>query len=276
MERLQAAIEKARQEQPARSMSAARPAAATDVGARWDALPSVDFRPGLLRRNRIFAFEATPEATAFDVLRTRTLAQMAQNGWRRLAITSPTPGCGKSTVAINLAFALARQAGTRTIQIELDMRRPGQRALLGLPRLATPSNSLPASARLLTGAAGFADVAQRRGAELAMVMNESGIGNASDVLLSGSVETTLDKIEADYQPDLTIFDMPPMLVNDDMIAFSGAVDCVLVVAAAEDTSIKQIDRCERDLARHTNVLGVVLNKSRLHGPDGTYAYDYTY
>ena len=59
-----------------------------------------------------------------------------------------------------------------------------------------------------------------------------------------------------------IFDMPPMLVSDDAMAFMGQVDCVLIVAAAETTTINEIDRCERELAAQTNVLGVVLNKCR--------------
>ena len=69
-----------------------------------------------------------------------------------------------------------------------------------------------------------------------------------------------------------IFDMPPLLVGDDALAFIGHVDCVLLVAAAETTTIKEIDTCERELAAHTNVLGVVLNKCRY--PDRHYGYSY--
>jgi len=69
-----------------------------------------------------------------------------------------------------------------------------------------------------------------------------------------------------------LFDMPPLLAGDDALAFIGHVDCVLLVAAAETSTIEEVDTCERELAAHTNVLGVVLNKCRY--PDRQYGYSY--
>jgi hypothetical protein len=62
-----------------------------------------------------------------------------------------------------------------------------------------------------------------------------------------------------------------MLVSDDAMAFVGQVDAVLLIAAAETTSIRQIEACERDLASLTNVMGVILNKCRY--PEPTHGYD---
>jgi hypothetical protein len=58
----------------------------------------------------------------------------------------------------------------------------------------------------------------------------------------------LDRIEAEYDPSILIFDMPPMFVSDDAMAAMGQMDCVLIIAAAETTKIKEIDRCEREVA----------------------------
>ena len=69
-----------------------------------------------------------------------------------------------------------------------------------------------------------------------------------------------------------IFDMPPMLVSDDAMAFFPNVDAVILVAAAETTKIKEVDSCERDIASQTNVMGVILNKCRYMGPE--YGYNY--
>ncbi|MEL6210616.1 MAG: chromosome partitioning protein, partial [Pseudomonadota bacterium] len=63
-------------------------------------------------------------------------------------------------------------------------------------------------------------------------------------------------------PTVMLFDLPPLLVNDDAMAFLGHVDCALIVAAAEKTTVKEIDRCERDVASQTFVLGVILNRCR--------------
>ena len=82
-----------------------------------------------------------------------------------------------------------------------------------------------------------------------------------------------DRIEAEYDPSIFLFDMPPMFVSDDAMAVMGQMDCVLIIAAAESTKIKEIDRCERELAAQTNVLGVVLNKCRYMEGEG-YGYDY--
>lgn len=279
MERLQAAITKARQKQAGAQPAAAarhrdmRPAAQTAPAAApalWQALPEVNPDPRLLARNRIVAMEASPEATPFDMLRTRALRLMQEHGWHRLAITSPTPGCGKSTVALNLAFSMARQPGTRAISIEADMRRPSHDRLLGMSRQDRRSASL---AEVVSAGAAFEEAAVRCGNGLAFLTNDTPVRNASDILLGGAVGEVLAGVESDYQPHAMIFDMPPVLVNDDTMAFMQHVDCVLIVAAAEHSTVEDIDRCERELASQTNVLGVVLNKCHFTPSEyGGYGY----
>lgn len=63
-------------------------------------------------------------------------------------------------------------------------------------------------------------------------------------------------------PDVVIFDLPPMLANDDVAAFLPNVDCAILVVAAEQTTRAEVDLCERELSQKTNLLGVVLNKCR--------------
>jgi Mrp family chromosome partitioning ATPase len=71
---------------------------------------------------------------------------------------------------------------------------------------------------------------------------------------------------------MMIFDLPPMMACDDMMAFAPHVDCVLLLAAAEGTKMDDLDRCERELAGATNVLGIVLNKCRYMEPGYGYGY----
>jgi len=242
---------------------AAPPAAAAT--ALWSALTPFVPDPRHLVRNRIVAAEGGREAVPFDVMRTRLLQQMRTNNWRRVAVTSATAACGKSTVALNLAFGLARQSDIRTVLCEMDLRRPSLSATIGL---ADPLNF----ARVIEGRAPFADHARRVGDNLALALNRGPVKNPAELLHSPTVAEALDRIEAEYDPTLMIFDMPPLLVSDDALAFLSQVDCAILVAAAEATTIKQIDACERELAAQTNVLGVVLNKCRYTGPD--YGYDY--
>ncbi|WP_422071073.1 hypothetical protein [Tranquillimonas rosea] len=75
-ERLQSAISKARQER-------GRTTPAAPSREAWDEIPSLDLRSDRLRSNRIVSADGGTDATAFDVLRTRLLQRMAENGWRR-------------------------------------------------------------------------------------------------------------------------------------------------------------------------------------------------
>ncbi|MGV8954718.1 MAG: hypothetical protein ACOH2M_26710, partial [Cypionkella sp.] len=91
----------------------------------WESLASVDLDAATLTHNGIF-IEASdhPAAVGFDILRTRLLHGLAEKGWRRIAVTSPTHGCGKSFVAINLALSLARRPSSRSVLLDLDLRHP--------------------------------------------------------------------------------------------------------------------------------------------------------
>lgn len=236
-----------------------------EVVEAWKALPLLVLQPKLMKRNRIVAFQGGHEAAGIDMMRTRVLQQMRDNGWRRLAITSPTAACGKSTIATNLAMSLQRQPDLRTVLMELDLRRPSLTKMLGI-------EGDMSFAHVLEGSRPFTENARRYGSNLAIAANQRSWREPAELLGGAHIPEVLSDIEAVYAPDVMIFDMPPMLISDDMMAFARHVDCVLLVAGAESTTIKEIDLCEQDLASQTNVMGVVLNKCRYMGPEYGYGY----
>lgn len=267
MERIQAAISKARasREGQAPRQDAAVPAqsratAGKTVQDAWAALPQISPPRRLLARNRIVASEGGREATAFDVIRTRTLQQMRDNNWKRLVVTSPSASCGKSTVCLNLALSLTRQPEVSVALVELDMRRPSLARTLGMSQRHSV-------AAVLSGEGALEDNGVRFGENLAIFTTHTQVRNPSDILNSASVEAALTRIEQTLAPTITIFDTPPMLVNDDTLAFLHHADAAMLVAAAGSTTISEIDTCERELAAHTGVMGVVLNKCRYTGRD---------
>lgn len=274
MERLQSAIDKARSrrrgDQPDDRI-ASTPVRSQQMpeALMLDAWTGIaEFTPSLevMRRNRVLTFEGGGESTPFDMLRTKILQQMRTNNWRRLAVTSPGGFCGKTTLCANLAFSLARQADIRTALIDMDMRRPALARTLGVK-----GNGLQFS-KALEGKADPIAHMLRYGSNLAVGLCSSPVRSPSELLQSDTAHEVLDDLERRLDLTLTIFDMPPMLATDDVQAFVANVDCVLLVAAAESTTIKEVDICERDLATQTNVLGVALNKCRYPENDHDYGY----
>ena len=66
--------------------------------------------PAFLQSKRIVAYNgADQRSRPYDMLRTQVLQSMVSSGWKILGMTSPTPGCGKTLTALNLAFSIARQ-----------------------------------------------------------------------------------------------------------------------------------------------------------------------
>jgi Mrp family chromosome partitioning ATPase len=283
MERLQAALEKARAQREGRDPSstpksvirspsagasaqpAAAPAAQAAPAGAWESIPIGTWDRGHLARNRVVAFGGGVEASAVDMLRTRVVQLMRQNGWKRVAVTSPDKSAGKSTTCCNLLASLSRQTDRRTILFDLDLRRPALANILGHKGDVSFSSVLSGEVPFDRQAVRFSDMS-------AVAMNYRPERNPTELLLSDKTAAVLTQIEKTYQPDIMIFDMPPMLVTDDTLAFLKNVDCAIVVAGAESTTIDQIDMCEKEIAAQTNVLGVVLNKCR-HMEQG-YGYDY--
>jgi Mrp family chromosome partitioning ATPase len=190
---------------------------------------------------------------------------MRANGWRRVAITSPGPACGKSTLALNLAFSLGRQPNLRTLLLEMDLRRPSLARMLGLRN----QNHF---ARVLEGIEQLPENAVRFGENLAIATQSSSARRPAELLHSPTAAAALDAIEAEYDPSVILCDLPPLFASDDAMAVMGHMDAAIILAAAESTTIKEIDRCEREIAAQTNVIGVILNKCRYMEKD--YGYDY--
>lgn len=296
VERLRAAIEKARGSREAAttgganpfagiavtdSISAGRAAAgsgtniaaseadraASDTRARWLALPELRLSKDALVRERIISLGRADRAhSAFDALRTRLLTMLRDNGWSRVAITSPSKGCGKTTIATNLAFSLARQPEIRSVLVDLDLRRPQLVNKLGLredfqikPFL---TGRIPAEAYL-----------RRFGENLAFGFNSSPVQNSAELIQSRLAAQSLSAITAAYQPDILLFDMPPMLSCDDVLGFLPNVDGVLLVIGGGETKPGAVDECEQLIESHSNFLGVILNKGEgLDADAGYYGY----
>lgn len=235
--------------------------------ALWTALPEAPLKPARLRRNRVVTPEKhDPAHMAYDMLRTRVLQRFRAEGWRRLALTSPAPGCGKTLTALNLAFSVARQRRLRVLILDFDLRRPSLAGLLGLKRV-------PCVSRWLLGETAVEETFLRLAPNLAAGLAAGPLRHSTELLLDeGSLEALVE-LEHALAPDLVIYDLPPLLASDDAAAFLEHVDAGLLVAAAGETALSEVDLCARQLASLTTDLGVILNKSAFM-PRRYYGYGY--
>lgn len=278
VERLKDAIAKARlrrgdgQEAPA-SQGAPGPQPRDPGGEeaarvqRWSQIPLVSLDEEQLRRERIISYRKSDASyVTFDVLRTRLLKVMRDTGWKRIAVTSPTKGCGKTVVSTNLAFSFARHEELRVMLFDLDLKAPRMASVLGQREKRN-------AAWLLTGERGPEDHLIRVEEKLAVSLNTERVRDSAELIESSQTARTLEDIQERFRPDITIYDLPPMLVNDDALAFMPNVDCALLVAAAGQTRATQIDECEGLLTEYGNFLGVLLNK-HVSQPTDSYYYGY--
>lgn len=196
-----------------------------------------------------------PVSKAFDLLRTRLVQALRQNGWSRIAVAAPTTGCGATFTAVNLALSLARVPGSRSALIDLDQRKPGTAAALGL------QGNWPIS-DFLAGRTLMEDHMVRLSDTLALALNSEVNMNASEQLHDHVTAAVLEDAKEDLSPDVILYDLPAMLEYDDLAAFLPQLDGVLLVADGTRTTRRQIEECERILDGQTALLGVVLNRGR--------------
>lgn len=197
-------------------------------------------------------------ARAFDLLRTRLLHTLKANGWHRIAIAGPTPGCGATFTAVNLALSLSRIPRSRTVLMDLNLRDPGIATALEVD-VAGPMRDF------LQGEVDMADHMVRVGDTLALGLASDPDPDAAEILHDRNTAEVLDLTAARLSPDVVLYDLPPVLVHDDLAAFLPQVDGVLLVADGTHTVARHIEMCERVFDGQTRVLGVILNKARESG-----------
>lgn len=250
---------------PAAGLAAERPAAA------WAALRAFSPDPGHLDRHLVVTARRTdPAHAAFDVLRTKAVAALRERGWRRVGVTSPTKGCGKSFTALNLAVTLSRYDDRRTVLLDLDLRLPSLARRLGVEQPGAIGDMLrglvPPEAHLLR----MGENSLRIGPNLAFGLNDRREAYAAELFHEACTGAALARIDALLAPDIVLIDLPPVLAQDDVIALGPNLDCVLMVAAGGETTPRHLKEAVRRLGDDLPVLGVVLNKAEGEGVNDYY------
>lgn len=196
-----------------------------------------------------------PAAVAFDILRTRLLHGLAERNWHRIGVTSPTHGCGKSFVATNLALSLARRPSSRIVLIDLDLRHPEIARLLRI-------DEDRALGEFLSGDQPLESNFRRYGQTLALGLNAAPVERASDTLHDPATFNALADVIDQLDPEVVLYDLPPVLVNDDVLAMGPNLDAVLLVTDGTRSSPDEIRAAEKMLEGRIPLMGVVLNRAQ--------------
>ena len=217
----------------------------------------IKLRAEHLEKNRIVAFnKSDPKSMIFDLLRTHILQKMEENGWRTLAITSPTPEAGKTVIAINLAMSIAQQTNKTSMLVDFDLRRPKIGAYLGIPMEKSLND-------LLAGTAELADVLVNPDMpRLVLLPTRSPVKNSSETLSSKKIADLIKDLRERYESRIIIFDLPPVLFTDDAIALLPQIDCVLMVVANGMSTRREIED-SLHLLPADNLIGTILNKAEI-------------
>jgi capsular exopolysaccharide synthesis family protein len=208
-------------------------------------------------------------AEAFRTLRTALHFGLAGRDVKVIVVTSPSPGDGKSTVASNLAIAMA-QADQRVLLIDADLRKPKQHLIYEVsPALGLGS--------VLT---------DRRPVEEAIIANvvESldllpcGVlpSNPVELLNNGFFADMLNQLRDRY--DRIVIDSPPVMPVADARVIAALGEATLLVLRAERSTRRLAQAARNELWRvRATRIGVVVNgvpQRKRNSYGGAYGYGY--
>lgn len=174
----------------------------------------------------------------------------------RLVVSSALPGEGKTTVAVNLAIALA-QKGKRVLLLETDFRHPvlAERLRMGHAPPGGLSEVLEGKAPPAANTVFFTDLG------FYLLPAGSPHPDAAQAVSSAKLGNVLDALEKEY--DWLLLDSPPACLYGDAGILGRAADGVLLVLRQGRTPEERLrNACEGLEQAGARVVGGILNDCR--------------
>lgn len=167
-----------------------------------------------------------------------------------VGVGSAIRGEGRTTTALGLAMAVARDLERRVLLVELDLERPALAELLAtVPR--------PGVVEVLAGEVTLREAIQYLPAADLYVLPAGGPPpSVARVLRSGAFRELVQAVRSAY--DLTVVDMPPVLASSEVAPVSTLLDAVLLAVRAGVTPRRLVKQATEKLGEG-KVRGLVLN-----------------
>lgn len=222
--------------------------------------------PNIMAMNRcVTMFPASPEIESYKVLRTRILRRTKEQGGRSIMITSALPGEGKTITAINLALTFAKGFEQTAMLVDCDFRKQCIHEVMGF-------NSDRGLLDHLLDGMPVSDLIVWPGIEkLTVISGGKTIQESSEVIASPRMRELTSEMKDRYPERYVIFDVPPLLVGADALAFAPLVDWIVLVVQAGKTSMAEVNKALQMLPRE-KVLGLILNRQTLQVESYPYQY----
>ncbi len=205
----------------------------------------------------------------YKILREQVKRWRTQTGGRTLYVTSPVKRDGKSTVAANLAAALALDYDERVILIDCDLRNPQVHNYFGL----------------LSNGGGLSDyLTGVTNGNLTSYLKETSLPNlrvlpagkplalSAELLAANKMKNLLRDIREGYPDHQIVIDGTPVLSTSDPLVLAGQVDGILLVVRAGKTPRGYLSEAIETL-KSDKIIGVVLNGADLGISSKYYYYD---
>lgn len=206
----------------------------------------------LLGQNTAFAVQE-----AYRTLRTNIMFSLPGGECKCIGVTSPMPGDGKSTTALNLAISLA-QIGKRVILVDCDMRLPTVAGKLKIPASPGLSDFLIGESRIESAVRNV----EKYGIH---VLPASSVpADPTGLLESKQMEHLFTALRKIYE--FVIVDLPPVTLVPDALILSRCLDGFLLTVRRKYTKHRAVAETLRQIRiTNTRVLGTIVTGNSVGG-----------
>lgn len=204
-------------------------------------------------------------AEAARSIRSNILFMAPDNPPRVILVTSASPGEGKTTTTTALAVTFA-QANSRTLIVDLDLRRPR------LHKVFAVDSSRGASTALLGES--LDDAIQETEVPNLFVLPAGPLPpNPAELLMSEKMSDLIGELRSRF--DRVIIDSAPVNPVTDTVVLSTRVDGTVFVGRALRSSLDQMRNAIRTIqAVNGRILGGVVNAVDMRRAEYRYSYSY--
>ena len=202
--------------------------------------------------------EDSAAAEQYKMLREQLKVMRREAGIRSVAITSPVKREGKTTIAVNLAAAMALEYEEKVLLIDADLRAPSIHHYFNLKVPHGLSEYLGSNSNV--GLRSLVNDTHLEGLQVIVAGKPTRF--ASELLAKEKMRQLMQEIHSELSGYTVIIDSPPVLSTPDPLVLSRHIDGIIVVIRANKTPKEYLTKA-MGAFNSSKIVGVVLNGADL-------------